>query len=138
MIEVNIPKDIRKYKTKVVGPFTVRQTVGLIIGLGLGFIGNRIASALSSDAKIFMTMLFGVPGVLIGWISMFGMSFEKYFNVIITNTFLIPKKILYKTNPCQGEIAKLEKEIELHTKDKKKKIKPFKNPSKNSDYIKYC
>ena len=137
MIEVGLPKDIRKYKTKVVGPFTVRQTVGLIVGLGLGFIGNRIASSLSSDAKIFMTMLFGVPGVLIGWITMYGMSFEKYFNVIITNTFLIPRKILYKTNPCQGEISKLEKEMELLAKNKKKKIKPFKNPSKNPDYIKY-
>ena len=139
MLEVSIPKDIRKYETKVVGPFTVRQTFGLVIGLGLGFIGNRLANSLVSDAKVFLTMLFGVPGVLIGWIKMYGMPFEQYVKVMITNSFLIPRKIKYKTNVFCGEISKIEKEIELleHKEKKTKKAKPFKNPTKNPDYVRY-
>lgn len=139
MIEISIPKDIRKYETKVVGPFTVRQTVGLVIGLAFGGLGFAITKSmhLSSDLRTFLTMLMCAPGVLIGWIKFYAIPFEKYIQIIIRNTFLIPKKIKYKTILFDGELQKLENALEDKDSKKKKKKTEYKNKSHNPDFEKY-
>lgn len=125
MIEVRIPKDIRKYKTKIVGPFTMRNIVGLAIALGCGAIIYNVLKGIPSDVKLFATMVAAIPGILIGWASFFGMPFEQYAKIAFRNTFLIPKKLLYKTNNAY------EPKLASNTNKKKKYV------CKNPEFKKY-
>lgn len=38
MLEAQIPKDIRKYESKLIGPFTLRQTITFVIAGVLGYL----------------------------------------------------------------------------------------------------
>ncbi len=128
MIEIRVPKDIRKYKTKIVGPFTARNIVGLGIGLACGGLSFAILKSAPSDVKLFVVMIFAIPGILIGWANFYGMPFEEYAKVAIINNFLTPQKILYKT--------KNEFDVPApNVSNKKKKKEKFK--SKNPEFKKY-
>ena len=129
MIEVKIPQDIRKYKTKIAGPFTGRNIVGLAIGLACGGGAYFLLKNTPSDVKMFAAMVFALPGILIGWANFYAMPFEQFAKVAFTNTFLVPKRILYKT---KNEFE--EKPIN-DKKAQKKKKQQFK--SNNPEYKMY-
>ena len=115
MIEIEIPQDISKYESKLIGPFTTRQTI-CVVGLAVGCISSFFA--VSS------------PFALIGWYKPYGMHFEKFAKSVFVSLILAPAKRLYKIDNVYDrfdkmidaeEKAKLAKESQQNTKKSKSK-----------------
>lgn len=157
MVEVQIPKDIRRYKTKVVGPFTMRTLICFIIACICAYGGWLIAKnllgveSISDAVPVCMTLM--APAIIFGWISPYGMTMEVFLASTVISMFLAPKHRKYKIdNTYEGILKDIDKEEQdllkqraklLKEKKKKKKNvstlqKPKKKPNKNPHYIGYC
>lgn len=111
-VEVEMSQDIRKYEAKAVGPFSIRQVV--CIG-GFGALGALFAIALPLETtdKIFVFILFMIPGFLCGTIKVAGMPFEMMIIRILYQKLLVPKKRkVIRTNYYQNEVNKIRKRKE--------------------------
>ena len=64
MIEVQIPKDIRKYEAKLVGPFTLRQLIAFIVGCVIAYFTYKVMSSLNlKEHAVPMSMLLASPAL---------------------------------------------------------------------------
>ena len=91
MIELEVPKDIRKYETKLIGPFTTRQFICFIIAVGIaaGFY-YLLHSYLERDLLFFLIIVLDIPAVLCGWFKPYGMTFENFIRTALKTTVLSP------------------------------------------------
>ena len=137
MLEAQIPKDIRKYETKLVGSFTLRQLICFIVGCLAAFLVYKLASALNlGEVKMFLTFLAAAPAIAFGWIKPYGMKLEDFARTALISNFLAPKERIYKTNNSMRVASvKLEK---MSQKDYKKRMEKEKKLAKENDkYIAY-
>ena len=156
MVEVQIPKDVRKYKTKVVGPLTLRTLICSIIAVLCAIVGWQVAHHAFGIEKISdaggICMIFMLPAIIFGWISPYGMSMEVFLASTIISMFLTPKHRKYIVdNTYENLLKEINKEEDellaqraklLKQNKKKKRVstlkKPVKKPSKNPHHIGYC
>lgn len=128
-IEIKIPKEVRKYEAKAVGPFTLRQLICLIICLPICVgLYALVKPYLGVDLAGFTVIIPAGIGWLFGWYKPYGMKFEKYMKTMFVNSFLAPSKRVYKTENYYAdilkEIAKEEKaEAEKQASKSGKKVK---------------
>lgn len=123
MIEVEIPKDIRQYESKVVGPLTVRNLVCLVCGSVIAVpVYMIIKDLVPTDLCIFVSLLCFAPFALCGWIKIYGMPFEQFFMSFLYSSVLAPSNRKYKTKNI------FEEDLEKEHITKKRKYKPSKNP----------
>ncbi len=120
MIEKNIPQDITKYETKLIGPFTLRQAVFIIPALGAGIGTYFLVRNALGESAIPVAMLACLPFVLFGFVKIYGMPFEKYLKAVFISRFVAPTHRLFKTENTWKE---MEKAI-IANENKKKKKKP--------------
>ena len=99
MIELEVPKDIRKYEAKLFGPFTTRQLICFIIAVVVALIVYKGLGALipSIDILFFAILIIDLPVLLCGWVKPYGMAFEKFAQTAFATTFLSPKTRKYVT-----------------------------------------
>lgn len=134
MIEGIKPKDIRKYKTKFVGMFTLQQAILFIVGLVLcygAFIFQKEILMIKPNGYICM----GVAAIPIsfGYITIEGMSLFKYLKIIIAD-MKEPEVYVYKVdNDYKREIRQMEKEAseKLTSADRRKIKRERKTSDKN-------
>lgn len=135
MIEIEIPQDISKFETKLIGPFTTRQLL-CFIGLVAGCVGSYKAVTAflgdESSLKMIIPMIVAIPFALIGWYKPYGMNFEKFVSSTFVSMFLAPTKRVYKIENTfdafdkmidDEEKAKFAKENPQIAKENKKKNK---------------
>lgn len=156
MIEIAIPKDIRKYEAKVVSFFTLRGLICAVIMALCAWIGwyfcKNIFGMESVQDALPVLLLFMTPGAIFGWIKPNQLPFEMFLYYVVYTTLLAPKHRVHKINntyidilnELDDEEAKLleQKRILLKEKKKKKKKKrkistlkkPRYKPDKNPDY----
>ena len=156
MIEIAIPKDIRKYEAKVVAFFTLRGLIcAAIMGVCalIAWFFAKYALGIKSVTDAFPIMLiFMTPGALFGWVKPLGLPFEMFLYYILYTAWLTPKHRVHKIDNTYVKLLKeLDKEeadllekkrILLKEKPKKKKKqknistlqKPKLKPNKNPDY----
>lgn len=100
MIEIAIPKDIRKYEAKVVAFFTLRGLICAIIMAICAVIAwffAKYAIGIEKMEDAFPLMLiFMTPGALFGWVKPFGLPFEMFLYYIIYTKVLTPKHRVHK------------------------------------------
>lgn len=97
-IEMEIPKDIRKYKKKLVGPLTARQTLFSIPAIGLGgLVFFAFKDVFRGDVHILLTILTALPFLMLGWIEVYGMPLEKFIKAAFVSTILSPANRKYVT-----------------------------------------
>ena len=126
MIEIEIPKDIRKYESKLVGPLTTRQTICAVITCATAFCIYKVTAFLPSDFRFILVGICVTPFLLLGWVKPYGMKFEQFVSTAFVSTIISPKHRKYKTiNAYAPEINKDDKS----KKKKKKKI--------NKEYLPY-
>lgn len=120
MIEIDIPKDIREYDSKLVGPFTTRQTICLVAGGAVAFAVYSLIKniELPSDAQLIITGIFIIPFILFGWFKPYGMALEQFLKVALISNFIAPAKRIYEVNNMY-----IEKKKRLTKKEKEKKKK---------------
>lgn len=126
MIEGKVPKDIRSYKTKIIGPFTVRQAACIFIMIAVDFIFYSTiwkSFYLSSDFLIYGVIFLDVPIAMFGWLEPMGMPLESYLKKILIRTFIAPTKRTEKTNIYRMEQTGNTKEEPKNKKERKKKKK---------------
>ena len=104
MIEVKVPKEIRSYKEKIIGPFTLRQIVAGLITFPIVIplfiylmpkVGQQVAS--------YISMALGGPLLLLGFYEKNGQPFEKYIQKILLYYFVLPQKRKYVTQTISLE-----------------------------------
>lgn len=94
MVETNIPKDIRVYKTRVVGPLTLRQLICLCIAAALdGLLYLVFENLLHIPVRIFVFLLIfmDIP-VMAFSIDVGGVPMGVYLKNTIIYTLLAPTK----------------------------------------------
>lgn len=99
MLEAPIPKDIRKYDAKLIGPFTLRQLLCFLMACLLSFLSYKfLFDILGKDATIFLCFILSTPFIVVGWYKPYGMPLEKFLRSALISTVLAPKNRKYKTN----------------------------------------
>lgn len=137
MLETQIPKDIRKYESKLVGPFTLRQLICFIIACLVAYIVFKIAKPLAgSNTAVSICFISVIPVIAFGWIKPYGMQLEKFLQTAFISNVLAPKHRKYKTkNGFRMAETKLHK---MDDKSYKKRIKYEKKMAQqNEKYISY-
>lgn len=123
MIEIEVNQDIREYKTKLIGPFTTRQVICLILG-GTTVIGayNLLQPYLTSDTTTFVCMILAVPFILMsGIFEPHGMKMEDFLKASFVSLVLSPT-----VRKCELENSYNKQLMEERKKKKKKKRKKSK------------
>lgn len=130
MIELEIPQDIRKFETKLFGPFTTRQAICFIIAAVVSFAMYGILGKLMpQDVCFFVILVIDLPVLLCGWVKPYGMPFEKFAQTAVTTTLISPPVRKYVTeNKFSDKIEEDKKEKETR-KARMKKNRPSKDKS---------
>lgn len=95
MIEVKVPRDILKYKTKLVGPFTSRQIICFVLAVMLDLLFyNTVYTGLDlpSELLFYIIMFLDLPIMAFGYLTPMELSLEKYLKIVIQTKLLAPAK----------------------------------------------
>ena len=129
MIETKVPKDVRSYKTKVIGPFSLRQLICLVIAAivdGFAYFGTQaLGIELSINMLIYGVMFIDLP-ILAFMIEIEGLPMEVYLKNIILKQFTAKTKRTAETRintkaPIKPMTKKERKEYENKQKAIQKK-----------------
>lgn len=138
MIEMKIPKEIRRYESKLIGPFTGRQTA-CVIGMAgvVGVVKFLLADIIPSDVQSLVAMLVCVPLMLFGWYKPYGMKFEEFAMLWYFTSFRSAPKRKYKSKSYYDELLNQKNEKKSKnamTKEEKEHIKDIAKKKKASQY----
>lgn len=119
MIDGKMPKDIRVYKTKIVGPLTGRQMICLALMGVIDLILYKLVITpyeLPREFIIYGLIFIDLPIAALGWIEPQGMTLEKYIWNVVVRYLLSPAKrkpkcMIYdpahgKKTPNNGKLKK--------------------------------
>jgi hypothetical protein len=130
MGDIEIPRDIRQYESKLIGPFTTRQAIFFCIAAGLTlFIYNNFKKYLDMDTLFGICFFLDGPILLFGFFNPYGMKMEKFLKTAFVSNVLAPKNRLYKSElyhkeTMEPEEIQAEKErMKRYHKNRKKKMK---------------
>lgn len=99
MIEIKIPKEVTKYEAKLVGPFTARQCITLLIVVPvIALIYINASKVMNSTISAYLCIPVGGIGALFGWVKPYGLTFEKFLKSVFINSFIAPSERLYRTD----------------------------------------
>ena len=130
MIELEIPRDIRKYEAKLFGPFTTRQLICFIIAAVVAFgVYFLIGALMPQDVAFFAILIIDLPVLLCGWVKPYGMAFEKFAQTAFTTTFVSPAARKYVTENAFSDKIEEDKKEKATRKQRMKKLKPSKDKS---------
>lgn len=126
MIETKVPMDVRSYKTKYIGPFTLRQLICITIAAGVDialflFVFIPLGLDLGNMLKPIIFILALVDTPIIAFIfEPQGMPMEDYLKYILIRGFVVPakRKAVDTLPPLEGPVY-TDKEL----KESKKKMK---------------
>ena len=123
MIEIEVNQDIREYKTKLIGPFTTRQVICLILG-GTTVIGayNLLQPYLTSDTTTFVCMILAVPFILMsGIFEPHGMKMEDFLRASFVSLVLSPTVRKYELENSYNKQLMEERNRKRRRKERNQK-----------------
>lgn len=123
MIEVPVLKDIRAYKTKVVGPLSTRELFCALFAVGGAYAAYFVQTSLLGMEEMngFVTMLAALPGAAFGWVRPYGLNFEVYLKAVFIDSVLAPTVRPYRPENPYYKILKKSKEEDTDNLENKKK-----------------
>lgn len=137
MLEAPIPKDIRKYDAKLVGPFTTRQLFCFIGGAALSYVAYKVlGTSLGTETALTICSVIAAPFLVMGWYKPYGMPFEKFFQTAFISTILAPHHRKYKTKNLFSSITDDPRPMS-QSDYKKRKKKELKIAKENNKYMAY-
>lgn len=125
MIETKVPKDIRRFKGKAIGPFNFRQVICIIIAIIFCFIIYSQFlkdSGLTSDVIFFVLITCALP-ILAFSIEPDGMKMEDYIKTVLYKTIMYPNKRKNITVMSEKKETKKIEELKQINKEYEKSIK---------------
>ncbi len=90
---VEMNKDVRQYKAKLLGPFSGREIICLALGVGAALLMHELifaGSEVSLDVEGFAVLACVAPFVLVGWGKIYGMYIEVFIKSAL-RTVISPK-----------------------------------------------
>lgn len=107
MIKEQVPKDIRTFEPKFIGPFTKRQTkaiipAGIIAALFVG-VGKKF---LPTDFVVALITVIDIPLLLCGFIDIQGMPLWVFVKEAVITKMIYPAVRPYKTGNSYRNKAK--------------------------------
>lgn len=120
MIEVAIPQDICEYESKLIGPFTTRQTICGIVAGGLIFtLYSAFGKNMSLDTFGYIAIAIAAPAIAFSF-KVYDLPFEKFLKVLYRFFFYQPKIRTYQVeNTFEMQIEEMKKMELLEAKQKK-------------------
>lgn len=91
LVEMN--KDIREYKEKLIGPFSGRETICLLAGLGFFALIKYLFFPdweAASEQSSYLLLGCVIPFVAVGWGRFYGMYIEDFIKCAMSS-FLAPR-----------------------------------------------
>lgn len=131
MIETKVPKDVRSYKTKILGPLTLRQIICVVVAgifdIILYMIATSMNMKLNAEMVIYSLIFLNLP-IFAFMLEVQGMTMEKYIKNVLLDSFLKPSK--RKAENLLYEEQKLKPLTKKELKEREKKINSVarKNP----------
>ena len=119
-------KDVGKYQAKLVGPFTVRQTiyVGIAALIAIILWNSLEAMQLSMEDKVFAVLIVAAPVALFGFLNPYGMTCLEFVKQYYEYHILSSKVRIYKTvTDDENIVTQQEKEIQNSNNKKSKSQK---------------
>ena len=123
---VNINAEIGNYKERVVGNYTLRQVICLILALVIGAT-TYFYLQIQSDIKQFIVMFTTLPVIAIGFYSYQGVTCEKYIYYMLREFFLPQKRPFLPEYELVKNALRENEEITDNDKKTIKAIKKRKN-----------
>lgn len=104
MIEVNMPQDIMKYKTKFVGNFSLRESICAFLGVSAGLFGwFTLFADFAENPRMICTAILVFPFLAAGFFKPLGMTAEKALTTVFVDNFLAPAKRKYEVHHPEYE-----------------------------------
>ena len=127
MIEVDIPSiDPIQHEPKLIFGMTLRQTICLIVGGGLGLGFYFLIQSLVGVMEISMLgfLIFSLPAVLMGWYKPFNMKAEEYAKLVWYNNFIAyPTRILKSDGAEDVKLPTLKERQEMERRLQQKELR---------------
>ena len=92
-VEVRVPKDIRGYKTKIIGSLTLRQLICIAVAVAVDiFAYSFVLSSMNLDKEVlFYVLIFVDLPILLFMTEPSGMPFEIYLKEVVFRMFFYPR-----------------------------------------------
>lgn len=96
MIEIEMNKDVRTFEPKIMGPFTRRQLISLVIAAAYA---GPIAIAVPGDPmmKVLLGCILAIPAILCGFIDILGMPLLQFITYCVIPSLINPKVRKFKS-----------------------------------------
>lgn len=126
MIERPMPEDILKRKSKTFGNFTAREAVlgGISVAIICAGLFSWFRGIPDQSTRALVALIPAMPFLLIGFVPIYGVPFEKIFWPIVYDNFVCP--IIRKKEVHYPEIERYEKRRSWVKPGKKIKVKKCK------------
>lgn len=121
MIEIEMNKDVRTFEPKIMGPFTRRQLISLVIAAAYA---GPIAIAVPGDPmmKVLLGCILAIPAILCGFIDILGMPLLQFITYCVIPSLINPKVRKFKSETSYEMYWQQLKAVS--SKSKKEKDKP--------------
>lgn len=118
-----IGKDIRNYKIREVGPFSLREAIFGALTLISAYGAYIAQKLLFGDYSYIPIFLAAAPFVALGFLKPYGLPFEKWFSTVFAENFLSPAIRPYVSDREGEEMAEYIKENAMIGKTPVKTVK---------------
>lgn len=120
MAYVQIPKDLRKVKTKVAFNLTKRQLIGFSIAGSISVpVYLMTRNALGNEISMLLLIIMAFPVLFLTFYEKDGLKAEEYFKEVFLHQFYQPKKRI----PKASFLKKKRKELEIEQEKTRRKVK---------------
>ncbi len=110
MIIMPVPKDVREFKPKFIGPFSKREFIGVAATVAIAILTFALtypfAAGMTVNQRAVIVLIPGVVPLACGFIDIQGMPIWVYARNLLIQNFLAPRHRVYRTNNNFAEYAK--------------------------------
>lgn len=138
MIETKMPKDIRAYKTKVIGPFTLREGFCIFLMIITNILLYSLVirpSDLPIEFTVYVFIFTCLPFAALGWCEVAGMPLEKYLKNVILRMLACPTRRKVSSSIKMETTENKSKTEDENIGKKKAKKKERKQNQKKSEPV---
>lgn len=92
-MEIKISQDLRKFKTKDIGNFSLKEAGYLALGVGSAFITYKLTEGSLELAFIPMAII-----LVIGFFKPFGLTFFEFTRTVLQENLFSPRQYIWETD----------------------------------------
>lgn len=133
MIEVEMNKDVRTFEPKIMGPFTRRQLLSLVIAAAYTL---PVVVLVPGDAmmKVLLGCVLAIPAILCGFIDVLGLPLLQFITYCVIPSVTNPKVRKFKSENAYETYLEEAESMEGKKKGKQQKAEQAKRVTYSKKY----